>query len=259
MPFVFKILITHTILCNGIGYLYLPAVPPVSTRPHPLSVVIVYARDAQLLTLQPPFRRTVDQYCEEVDRLADTLTTFSSVIASGAVVPAFKCVYDSDSVGFVPDWLQWFEEALANADCILLLCSPILFMSLRHQGILEMARGKCNIASLAHYMTSKCCIPVFLNMPRQNEWIPANLRAANCYELHIDLLHREIGNMDGMTEQQFNEAAVNCLGTNRQLSQLNQLLHVLRRELQGSPGHGGFENFNHIRLPPPAGGEPILQ
>ena len=165
-----------------------------------------------------------------MDSLVDTLTLFSSVLASGAVVTAFKCVYDSESVGFVPDWLQWFEEALGSADCILLLCSPVLFMSLKHQGVLEMARGKCNIGSLAHYMTSKCCIPVFLNMPRQIEWIPVGLRAANSYELHVNVLHREIGSVDGMTEQQFNEAAVHCLGSNRQLSQLNQLLQVLRRE-----------------------------
>ena len=185
--------------------------------------------------MQPPFKRSADHYCEEVERLADTLTVFSSVLASGAVVTAFKCVYDSDSVGFIPDWLQWFEEALANADCILMLCSPILSMSLRHQGVLEMTRGKCNIASLAHYMTSKCCIPVFLNMPRQNEWIPPSLRAANCYELHIDALHQEIGNVDGMTEQQFSDAAVRCLGSNRQLAQLNQLLQVLRREPAPAP------------------------
>ena len=169
----------------------------------------------------------------------------------GTVVPAFKCIYDSDNIGFIPDWLQWFEEALTNADCILLLCSPILFMSLRIQGVLEMMRGKCNISTLAHYMTKKCCIPVFLNMPRQPEWIPVSLRAATSYELQVDVLHQEIGNVDGMTEQQFSQAAVRCFASNPQLSSLNQLLQVLRRDLQPPPP------LPPVTLPS-VGGEPLL-
>ena len=88
-------------------------------------------------------------------------------------------------------------------------------------------------------------------MPRQPEWIPVSLRAATSYELQVDVLHQEIGNVDGMTEQQFSQAAVRCFASNPQLSSLNQLLQVLRRDLQPPPP------LPPVTLPS-VGGEPLL-
>ena len=213
------------------------AMPPVSQRPHPLSVLIIYAKDSILQNpqaLPAPYQRSPEDYCGEVEQLVDTLSVFSGVQAQdGTTIASFRCAYDGGS-GFIPNWLQWFDEELKNADCVLLLCSPQLIASLSQPtGSVQMARGQCNVASLNFYITQKCFIPVFLNMPRQSEWIPVSLRAADCYELYIGSLHHQMGDTSSMDERQFVEAAYRCLATPH-LQPLNQLLRVLRREVPAS-------------------------
>lgn len=147
----------------------------------------------------------------------------------------FECLYDKYDT---PDsshrrnWFQWFDSALDVADCVLLVCSPLLASSLAQQsGSLEMARGMCNISSLVNCMPRKCFIPVFLNMPKQSAWIPLSLQAADTYELNIREFHQLMGNTEGMREDQFAAAVPRCFQAHSQrLNGLNSLLQVLRRE-----------------------------
>ena len=213
-----------------------PSIP----RTRPLNVLLLYCKDPELehcLQLDAAYRRSAEDYCEEMLCLAETLDQFSAVAGEdGQTVRAFKCAIDSYDDKELPDsWLRWTEDRLREADCALLACSPTLISSLLSSSTIHMQRALCSVNSLLNTMPDKPFYPIFLNMPRQPDWIPTQLRSFSWFQLNISDFHRAMGNVDGEDEDSFFRRAYSCFESDSRFTDLLSLLKMLRRELTRPP------------------------
>ena len=163
--------------------------------------------------------------------LADTLTTFSTVKGEdGQSCPAFTCVFDCYDVGMVSNWLLWTDTQLREADCVLLACSPSLHASVQSSSTIPMRRALCSVSSLVNSMPEKPFYPIFVNMPRQPDWIPTQLKNSSSFQLNISAFHEAMGCTDGLDEESFIQRAYQCFQSDSQFADLLALLRNLRGE-----------------------------
>ena len=217
-----------------------PDSPPAKAQRRPLKVLLLYYKDPELahcLQLDPAHWRSEKQYCDEMLCLADTLTKFSVVEGEdGQPCPAFTCVYDGYDVGMVGNWLLWTETQLREANCVLLACSPSLHSSLQSSSsTIPMQRALCVVSSLVNTMPDKCFYPIFLNMPRQPDWIPTQLKNSSCFQLNVSAFHEVMGNIDGLDEEAFLQRAYCCFESDSRFADLLSLLKLLRGEFTKRP------------------------
>lgn len=203
-------------------------------------MLLLYCEDPELSRCQQldsSHWRSAEDYCEEMFSLAETLDRFSAVAGEdGQAVRGFKCAYDGYDDEQLPDnWLRWTEDRLREADCVLLACSPTLISSLRSSSTIHMKRALCAVNSLINTMLDKPFYPVFLNMPRQPDWIPSQLKNSSCFQLNISAFHEAMGNVDGLDEDSFFRRAYHCFEADSRFADLLSLLKILRRELTKPP------------------------
>ena len=228
-------------LCTGVTL----AEPTLTTRRTcPLNVLLLYCKDSELARceqLDLAHRRSAEDYCKEVLCLADTLVMFSAVAGEdGQSVPGFRCLYDGYDEEKPPDnWLRWTDDRLREADCVLLACSPTLISNLLSSSTIHMERALRAVNSLINTMPdpSKPFYPVFLNMPRQVDWIPTQLKNSSCFQLNISAFHEAIGDISGLDEESFFRRAYQCFESDskKKFADLLSLLKRLRGELTKPP------------------------
>ena len=205
-------------------------------------MLLLYCKDPELAhckQLDPTHWRSAEDYCEEMLYLADTLVRFSAVAGEdGHPVAGFKCAYDGYDDEKLPDnWLRWTEDRLREADCVLLACSPTLISNLLSSSTIHMQRALCAVNSLINTMPDKPFYPIFLNMPRQPDWIPTQLKNSSCFQLNISAFHKAMGPVDGLDEDSFFRRAYQCfeLDSQKRFADLLSLLNMLRGELTKPP------------------------
>ena len=215
------------------------ALPSAMAQTHPMKVLLLYCKDPELAhcsQLDPAYRRSEEQYCDEMLSLADILTTFSAVEGGdGQSCPAFNCVFDGYDAGMVDNWLLWTETQLREADCVLLACSPSLHSSMQSSPTISMQRALCAVSSLVNTMPYKPFYPIFLNMPRQPAWIPTQLKNSSSFELNVSAFHEAVGSVDGLDEESFMQRAYRCFESDSRFAGLLTLLNMLRGEFTKPP------------------------
>ena len=232
-----------------------PPSPPSRLPPpqNPRTILIIYCKDHLLQTsiqLDPIYRRSADDYCQEIYNFVYTLNMFSNVPASSDGPPrqAYHCIYDvqESQNNHITNFLQWTEQQLLKCDIILLACSPLMSNALLGgtENVIEMEKGQFNTHSLVHALTDKPVIPLFLNMPKQVTWLPLHMRSTPCYEVNVKVLQDGIGEV--RDEDEFARRAYILFDQDRRLKGFIELLRILRKEKMDVPK-------SPMDLPPPRG------
>ena len=161
--------------------------------------------------------------------------------SDGCGYQAYKFTYDrlaADGV-FISNFLQWSDESIIRCSKILLLCSPQLAACLNSSsdngGTVQMERGMFSKHSLINAIPHKPVIPVFLNMPKQQQWIPPPLSSASSYSVNIKALQE--GCLGVASERDWVERVYTLFREDRRLDDLVDLRNVLcsERMLDFSP------------------------
>ena len=98
-----------------------------------------------------------------------------------------------------------------------------------------MQRALCAVNSLVNSMPDKPFYPVFLNMPKQPDWIPTQLKNSTCFQLNVTAFHEAVGNTDGLDDETLFRQAYHCFKSNSQFEDLLHLLKMLRGEIPKPP------------------------
>lgn len=214
--------------------------PPTEATPTDITtkhLFILYSKDVHLQTtplLTSRNHRSVDQYFKEVADLVGILEQFSLVPSrvGRAHVRAYTCTYDVTECQreLIQNFLLWSERELTQCDIVLLLCSPQMEAVLRGEApYLEMEKGQASAHSLINTLSHKRVVPIYLNMPRIVQWLPAFLRATPTYSLNIQALQEAVGDVSSYEE--LSRRAYTVLSEDRpELKDFNDLIRLLRQE-----------------------------
>ena len=184
-------------------------------------VFLLYCRDNDLRLLREPFRRTPDAFCDEVQLLADILSSYGGIL----------CQFDGYDSFSADNWSTWAQKMIEDSDFVITVCSPMLKRILREprHEVVNMRRGKFYADSVANCISPHKFIPVFLNMPVNDDWVPENLKMATSYELHVNEFASNVGDTEGMHPLAF-EQKLSSLLENPMFESIMQLVATLRNE-----------------------------
>ena len=127
------------------------------------------------------------------------------------------------------NWSLWTERMIDKNDYVLLICTPTLSAHLMNPShtLVEMTKGKFYADSIVNHINPAKFIPVFLNTSYHRELIPTSLHATTHYTVSMRELSANIGDAEGMTEENFGEKLVELL-QERRFEGIRSLLQRLR-------------------------------
>ena len=212
---------------------------------------ILYCKDDQVVG------RSAEEFCDDVGDLADLLSHTGGL----------KCYFDAydqltDPTDGTPteqhptNWSKWTEKMIEMSDFVLIVCSPSLHRHLQSHGLVEMTRGKFFANAITNVIDSHASkfIPVFLNVGCQQDLVPTSLRMSTSYSLNMAEFRERLGDMEGLSQEQFASRLSEVLQEQR-FQNIVALLAHLRGEPYNPQPH---PPPNPVRLPvqlqgPPAG------
>lgn len=194
----------------------------------PKDVFILYCND----------KRMKGDFSNAILLLSDFLT---GVCGKGTKV---HCdIYDDFRIP--GNWNRWTEERITQSDVVLLVCSPTLIELLHDQDRpVQMKKGMFNAGMVYNLIQPPKFLPVFINDDPTMEhipdihaepyssWVPNHLKGTSRYWLDLEALHREMGNTDMMSTEEYWDRLSHLLSCHKKFEQIAGLL----RDLQCTPG-----------------------
>jgi len=173
--------------------------------------------------LRPPFRREPSQLLDEVLLLADLLNSCGGII----------CQFDGYDMPASPpsNWSVWTEKMIETSDFVVTVCSPMLNRMLKdsQHELVNMQRGKFYADVVVNRISPHKFIPVFLNMPSRDEWVPSNLQTSTYYSLDVSDFALTLGDTEGMHPCAFMQKMSDLLGDPK-FQSITSLVTTLRKE-----------------------------
>ena len=184
-------------------------------------VLFLYCKDTGMHLLREPYQRMPQQFCEEVNLLADILSSCGGIY----------CHFDGYDSLSVDNWSLWLQNMIEESDFVLTVCSPMLCQVLRdaRHKLVEMLRGKFYPDTVVNYISPHKFIPVFLDMPARDEWVPVNLQTSTYYELYVRDFANAMGNTEGILPLKF-EKTMSRLLEDPKFEKIASLIATLRKE-----------------------------
>ena len=194
----------------------------------PKDVFILYCND----------KRMKGDFSNAILLLSDFLT---GVCGKGTKV---HCdIYDDFRIP--GNWNRWTEERITQSNVVLLVCSPTLIELLHDQDRpVQMKKGMFNAGMVYNLIQPPKFLPVFINDDPTMEhipdihaepyssWVPNHLKGTSRYWLDLEALHREMGNTDMMSTEEYWDRLSHLLSCHKKFEQIAGLL----RDLQCTPG-----------------------
>ena len=201
-------------------------------------VVVLYCKDTGMHLLREPYQRTPQQFCDEVQLLADVLNSCGGIY----------CHFDGYDSVCVDNWSLWVQKTIEESDFVLTVCSPMLYQVLRdsRHKLVDMLRGKFYPDVIVNYISPHKFIPVFLDMPARDEWVPVNLQTSTYYELYVSNFAIAMGDTDGLHPLAF-EKKMSALFDDPKFEKIASLIATLRKQ-----------SVNPRPLPPPRLIHPVI-
>ena len=200
----------------------------------------VYCKDTGMELLREPYRRMPQHFCEEVNLLVDIINSCDGIYSH----------FDGYDSMCVDNSSLWVQKTIEQSDFVLTVCSPMLYQVLRdaHHKLVEMLRGKLYPDAVVNYISPHKFIPVFLDMPARDEWVPVNLQTSTYYELYVLDFATAMGDTKGMLPLAF-ESKMSRLLEDPKITLLiaTLLIATLRKE-----------SVNPRPLPPPRLIRPVI-
>ena len=201
-------------------------------------VMVLYCKDTGMKLLREPYQKMPQQFGEAVNLLADILSSCGGIF----------CYFDGYDSVCVDNWSLWVQKSIEQSDFVLTVCSPMLYQVLRdaNHKLVEMLRGKFYPDAVVNYISPHKFIPVFLDMPARDEWVPVNLQTSTYYELHVSDFATAMGDTEGMHPLVF-EKNMSILLEDPRFEKIALLIATLRKE-----------SVNPRPIPPPRLIHPIF-
>ena len=120
---------------------------------------------------------------------------------------------------------------MQRCEYIVFVCSPMLKRTLhdsQHE-LISMQRGKFYADVVVNYISPHKFIPVFLNVPARDEWVPMSLQTATFYELPVNEFCAAVGDTEGMHPLQF-ERKMSYVLDDPRFESIAALIATLRKE-----------------------------
>ena len=173
--------------------------------------------------LRGEFRREPAQFEDEVLLLADLLNSCGGII----------CQFDGYDMPLAPpgNWSVWTEKMIETSDFVVTVCSPMLNRMLKdcQHELVNMQKGKFYADVVVNRISPHKFIPVFLNMPPREEWVPSNLQTSTYYSLNVSDFALALGETEGMHPKAFFEKMSDLFGDPR-FKSITSLVTTLRKE-----------------------------
>lgn len=189
----------------------------------PSKVFLLYCRDTDMQMLRGQFRREPTQLLDEVLLLADLLNSCGGII----------CQFDGYDMPSSPpsNWSVWTEKMIETSDFVVMVCSPMLNRMLKNSQheLVNMQKGKFYVDVVVNRISPHKFIPVFLNMPPRDEWVPSNLQTSTYYSLNVNDFALALGDTEGMHPQAFMQKMSDLFG-DRRFQSVTSLVTTLRKE-----------------------------